>query len=1158
MTVESLVTPRKVHLLYLKTIDIAGFKSFARPAHLELPPGITALVGPNGSGKSNIVDALRWCLGEQSMRDLRGTRAEDVIHVGSRRSLGSAEVSLMFEASPSDPSNLPASMSVARRLYRSGDSEYLVDGRRVRLRDVQDALRMIDIDGSRHIVVNQGMADALLSAGPADRRALLEQAAGLGGYRTRRDEARQKLQTTADNVATMEIVLAELEPRLRMLRRQARVVRDRDAARDRLTEALRAWYGHHARAAEQRLVESESRFERCAEEREQAEAALRVTENLFEQASNAQRAWQQKRDALDAAQRMTRRELDSARDEMRAVEARLREAEHDERAHHERISRLREYMASTASALEMAQRELVDADGTVERLDREMAEAAVAARSSAEKLADLEKRVADQRRIRNELEATRLRAARSLDEADHQVEYLRARRLENAARLDELERAEAAWEQEIDLRSHEHDLLADSLKKDLLVHEQRLAHAAGLEARARRLVALNGRVRVRLAQVEREIDRERKTAATLGEAVGGSVLERLHVPSRWTTAIAAALGTWVAAGTQSHRPGPWTPEERDAWCTWRAQLTASVEIPAVWADTVVAGLDSDFPSPLHAALLVTDGAELDNVWAIVRRARAVPAAAPSIQVVSMQGTVRSSLGWETARQDDRAARFLRLTAAVDRMERRKCVLAHRLDLLRSASEAADRSSTEARDLAEQAEREVTNSRESLAACDVALSRARRENDAIAQERGRLQESTGALDSQCAAAEDRAREARESIETLDCAAADALTLSAEVEPLLSAAHRENGRQQERAEALGREREAAASRRSDLHGRLESTQAAIAASETEIHKRAAHLPDATALVLEERRRLGGLAARVVALNNSYEEGEGHLAELRAEEPGLPAPGLLAEPGQRLNRAVGALERATAARQTALDERDTLILQCRTDLGLEPFAVPAPAPDAVPTEDEIKRLKQRANQYAEADQSVVIECDELEQRYERLTLHVDDLRRASSDLRCVIEGADVEMQTRFSSAFADVNREFGRVFEMMLRGGSATLEVSEPDGGILVQAQLPGKRSRSSTAFSGGERALVATSLLFGVLRIRPTPFCVLDEVDAALDESNVDRYLSALRDISRRTQIVVVTHNRATMAAADVLYGLTMNGEGGSSLLSLRLEQYEAAG
>jgi chromosome segregation protein len=251
----------------------------------------------------------------------------------------------------------------------------------------------------------------------------------------------------------------------------------------------------------------------------------------------------------------------------------------------------------------------------------------------------------------------------------------------------------------------------------------------------------------------------------------------------------------------------------------------------------------------------------------------------------------------------------------------------------------------------------------------------------------------------------------------------------------------------------------------------------------------------------------------------------------------------------------ERAQAESKSAERRIEALQQEIADELRIPPTEL-RPSEQEPPSETDIKRLRSRAMQYADADPSVVEEARELAERHSYLSKHVEDLRSAAETLRAMMEVADVEMRAQFEVAFDAVSEEFSRVFEVMLRGGHARLEQLD-GGGVEVIAQLPGKRSRSSAAFSGGERSLIASSLLFGVLKMRPAPFCVLDEVDAALDEGNVDRYLVALRDISQKTQAVVVTHNRATMAAADVLYGLTMDTEGASDVLSLRLDA-QAAG
>jgi chromosome segregation protein len=268
-------------------------------------------------------------------------------------------------------------------------------------------------------------------------------------------------------------------------------------------------------------------------------------------------------------------------------------------------------------------------------------------------------------------------------------------------------------------------------------------------------------------------------------------------------------------------------------------------------------------------------------------------------------------------------------------------------------------------------------------------------------------------------------------------------------------------------------------------------------------------------------------------------------------------LTDARRRLSATLAAHERAMVQLEQRTVERDRLADEIQRELNTAPSNLQESDSD-IPTDDEIRRLRSRANQFADADSSVVRELAEIEERYSHLSSHLEDLQAATVELQNIMAMADKEMTQRFSVAFDAVNEEFSRMFRVMLQGGDARLEQVDPEGGIGVRAQLPGKRAQASSAFSGGERALVASSLLFGVLNIRPTPFCVLDEVDAPLDESNVDRYLAALRDISTRTQVIVVTHNRATMAAADVLYGVTMDDEGVTSLLSLRLDSFEVAG
>jgi chromosome segregation protein len=349
--------------------------------------------------------------------------------------------------------------------------------------------------------------------------------------------------------------------------------------------------------------------------------------------------------------------------------------------------------------------------------------------------------------------------------------------------------------------------------------------------------------------------------------------------------------------------------------------------------------------------------------------------------------------------------------------------------------------------------------------------------------------------------------------------------------------------------------------DVESRLRTAMDLQVALRRDLERRSAEdnelVARAAVLNQEMDRVTSELSARAPALSEAEKEVRVRtetLTELRAleerERQELPD---LAALRDRHETRIGEHERMVAEAAALRAERNTLLDEIATEFepGIE--ALPA-LPALPPTVEEIKRLRSRANQYSEADPSVVEEARALGERQQYLRVHLDDLEHALTGLREMMEIADREMRERFARAYQGVSEEFTRVFRVMLRGGDAHLEMVGEDGGIEIQAQLPGRRVRSSAAFSGGERALVASALLFGVLHIRPAPFCVLDEVDAALDEGNVDRYLTVLRDISTRTQILVVTHNRATMAAADVLYGLTMDDAGVSRVLSMRLDAY----
>lgn len=1142
-------SPQRSVLLFLKSLEIAGFKSFARPVRLEFSRGITGFVGPNGSGKSNVVDAVRWCLGEQSARDLRAQRAEDVIYAGPRKVLGAAEVTLTFESEPGD--DFPrAELAVGRRLYRSGESEYLLNGQKARLRDLTSALRLLGIDSSRNLVVTQGMADALLSASASERRGLLEQAAGLGPYRERRDEAKQKLATTTQNIATIEVVLAEMEPRLRLLRRQARAVQDRDEARSALRERSRDWFSWRWQESRRRVEEAHRQVEETAALRAERTGELHKLEREAEAALERERTQRRQMEAAVDSQHAAERERDAARHEMQRLEQAHGETQEKLQLTHARHATLIQTRNSVSEriatieqslqALDQRAADLRDVEQRAERTSAETTEASRAQASRAQRL--LTERQNLQRQHAGAVDRVRkLRIA--LEEDQQRAQSVDRRLAEAVATSTAAERTIQQVDGEI--RAGQAMLRQ---REDASVDAWQALEVA--RSRHDRILSLKRRTGHAHADAAEKVAILSRSIETLRAAAFGPVAALQALPG-WDDAIAAALRGWAFLDAESAAEMRSTATA--SFFQWRASM-GKLPPGSVWADSVLSGFPENLVHPLLLTVLADTDEVAERVWADLAGRPAYLLGWPSLSIVTRDGTVHEASGIRKAQSDERTARYLRSKRALDESGRRESVLRCRRERLTSAAGEAAR----AMEL-----RKTTNEERAQA-----LAEARRELAALAERRLRAERTRDA-----ALEEQRERSAQLAVVRAGLQQRDAehrvlLAAQQALEVELHVSTEAWQKEQEAADACARRAGEAAARRSSARLEME-TLAATRAGQAEllVHaRRDLRRLDSEAATLDEDRgrfddQLRQLVARVAEVQPLDElerlvmERRQRVDALRQQEAPLTAQTSIHRARESLSTLIANHERTLAALSQREEERRRLGEEIARETDLDPGDLPAP-PEIEPREDEIRRLRTRATQYADADPSVIAESSDLAERQVHLRANLEDLQRAVETLGEMMSEADAEMRIRFDRAFLAVNEEFSRVFQVMLRGGEANLERTGEDG-VDIRARLPGRRTRSSAAFSGGERSLVASALLFGVLKIRPTPFCLLDEVDAALDESNVDRYLAVLRDIGRQTQIMVVTHNRATMAAADVLYGLTMNDEGISSILSLRLDTYATA-
>ncbi|GHE10138.1 chromosome segregation protein SMC [Klenkia taihuensis] len=1194
--------------MHLSSLTLKGFKSFASATTLRLEPGITAVVGPNGSGKSNVVDAIAWVLGEQGAKSLRGGKMEDVIFAGTagRQALGRAEVTLTIDnadgALPIDYTEV----AITRRMYRSGESEYEINGDKVRLLDVQELLSDSGIGREMHVIVGQGQLDAVLSGRPEDRRGFIEEAAGVLKHRKRKEKALRKLTSMQANLDRLADLTVELRRQLKPLGRQAEVARRaagiqadlRDARLRLLADdlvalrtALAADVADESAAREQR-ARVEAALATATGQQAALEAALAADAPALTAAqdtwfrlstlgerfrSTAQLAAERHRHLTAPVAAPAGRDPDGLDEEAARVEA--TEAE------------LAGQLAAERARLAAATTARTDLDSALATAERELVAAARALADRREALARLSGQVAAARSRQAAGEAELARATEAAAGAGVRAE-------EAAARL----AAAAPGAAEDDADDDPDDASGDDAGPQVHEHEQ--ARAAQVEA---------ARVVAELAEAERAAERERgaaqarRDALALGLApadgaaavlagaadgalggVAGPLSERLAVHPGDEVAVAAALGGLAeAVVVTGPRAAADALEHLADTAGGRVGLLVSgaprssdddrPELPAGarWVADLV-----DAPEDLRPALASALGRTV--VVADLAAAVAVVTAHPGLRAVTAAGDV---LGADraTGGQPD-APSGLEVRARVD-----------------AADGELGRATAHARDLAEQlaAAREAHRLAgvrvEEAATARRAAERERAARDrALAELRADLRSATAEAQ-RADAARVRAEQGLEQAEVAVAELAGRLA-DAEAEPVPdepSPAERDRLRA-EVAVVRTTETEArlgvrtAEERARSLHGRAESLRRQ-ARSERAARERA-----------EQARRTRARGAEVVAqvragAERALELLGGSLALAVAERDALAAARtgreaeLLAVRTQvreltadldRLTSEVHRDEVARAEQRLRIDaletraveehgiELDQLVAEYGPAAPVPPTAPQLaaaeqagdPAPEPVPY---VRAAQERRAARAEAglvalgrvNPLALEEFAALEERSAFLTTQLEDLRATRRDLLTVVREVDDRIHEVFAAAFADVQREFVEVFQTLFPGGEGRLTLTDPDDmlttGVEVEARPPGKKVKRLSLLSGGERSLTAVALLVAIFRARPSPFYVLDEVEAALDDVNLGRLLTLVEQLRSTSQLIVITHQKRTMEIADALYGVSMRGDGITGVISQRL-------
>lgn len=1194
--------------MYLKSLTLRGFKSFASSTTLELEPGITCVVGPNGSGKSNVVDALAWVMGEQGAKSLRGGKMEDVIFAGTsgRPPLGRAEVVLTIDNTDGALPIEYSEVTISRTMFRNGGSEYAINGTSCRLLDVQELLSDSGIGREMHVIVGQGQLDSVLRATPEDRRGFVEEAAGVLKHRKRKEKALRKLDATQGNLTRLQDVLTELRRQLKPLGRQAEVARRavtiqadvRDARARLLADDI---VTARTTIAEEMADEAALKERRAAVEHAVAAARQQETEleDRLREDSPALSAAQETWYALSGLRERLRGTSGLATERVRlaAVESDDRPTGRDPEELEAEARRVEEQHRAMTTSVE-------EARAALEAVVAERTEAEATYGEEERRVAGLLRAAADRReglaRLRGQVNALKSRA----EAADAEVERLGAARDEALRRADEAQKAFAAREGEIAGLSQGESGLDEEL-------EAAEAVLADVEGRARELQVAEqdasrrqAALAARVEALETGLARKDGAGALLAasdEISGllGSVAALLTVRPGFEAAIASALGSAADAVAVDHVDTAVTAMELlRSEDLGRAGLLLGGEadvddrdwpgLPdgATYAVDVV-----EPPATLVAALrrLLFKVAVVEDLAA----ARALVAQASDVTAVTRDGDVLGAhfaSGGSTSQQS-----LLEVQAAIDQAREELEAAERALETLRFDGQrvAQERTAAQVRvdaalERLHESDAEMSAVAESLgqlgSTARAAKGEAERLTAAIAAAQEAHERDLGGLadlEVRLAQAEEAPDEEPDTsaLETLAERASTARR--AETDARLALRTNEERARALEGQATALVASAAAEREARIQARLRREQQ-LREAET---ARAVLAVGDVALA-----RLETTLAEAAALRSSIEQSRtGRESELREVRARLRS---LSEELQGLTTSVHRDEMARAEQRLRLEALEARALE---ELGIEVEALVAeygPDQPVPPTSEEVQGEPSDTDDTAATDEApqgrpydraeqtkrlraaeramamlgkvnplALEEFSALEERHQFLSEQLDDLKRTRQDLLDIVADVDERVQQVFSEAWVDVSAAFEDVFSRLFPGGEGRLLLTDPGDmlttGIDVEARPPGKKVKRLSLLSGGERSLVAVAFLVALFKARPSPFYILDEVEAALDDTNLGRLLEIYEELRANSQLIVITHQKRTMEVGDALYGVSMRGDGVTTVISQRLREEETA-
>jgi chromosome segregation protein len=1147
-----------------------GFKSFADATVLEFEPGVTAVVGPNGSGKSNVVDAVTWVLGAQSTRALRSARMDDVIFMGTanRAALGRAEVALTLDNSSGRLAIDGAEVTISRTLFRNGDSEYAINGTTCRLLDVQELLGDSGVGRQQHMIIGQGQLDSILSSNPENRRAVIEEAAGVLKHRRRKERSERRLAATQENLERLGDLVREVRRQMRPLERQAASARSFSDVEAELRDARHALFATRLHHFEERRRELESVLE---------EASVRERELRHELASlDAQ--------ATAAAAEMASRREEALASTLGTLQGLAERARGTSSIIKERERSVRQALIASADENVIATLEAdaakLESDLDMLREDElSLSELRAALASSRAVFADTELHFDETWAASPESDETMLRGAQEqISLLERSLTSLRDSEQRAHSRLEEARHRAQSVETALETARHEHEQTATALEAAIAGASSAEVEAARAEVERRDADASHeegadaaSRAQARAETLARALEELSGASgrAIIGnlEGVLGSFLDLIEIDDGFERAVESAAGASVSAMVVDGRRSA-----RAALAALRREGGAGLILPVGETEVVALAAPSGTRALRDAVRARRDAPEhvtrvLDALFSRSFVANdwesgfEVALTHPDLTIVTSDGDRFSSMGWRVA--SGRAVVTRRTVEEANeaaanadreletRRDRRDAALtqhAAALETLKAATSALALTRADAARLDADVERLTTEGAAlatSSAALESDLSDATGQMSSVDEELSALRVQLPALEEAWRVS--LAREERRGEEKCEL---DAQRRSVEEEATVLSRREAEFAERRR---LIEQRQAEIEHR--LEGRSGERQAAAAKRQL------------LEFDLEALGRLGVLVERAAdeirinqeAMDSTYRE---QLEATRASAELLEAVRRARHDADvRLN------ELGEVVRRYEIEQAELVVKVANVhevvlrDLGVEPHEMgPTPAielPEGASLEHRVAELEARITSLGPINPLALEELAELEERYKDLDAQVSDVRHARRELQEVLRALDEEIMQTFTAAFADVNEHFSSLIAMLFPGGQGRLNMSEPDDplntGVEIEVRPMGRNVRRISLLSGGERSMAALAFLFAVFRSRPSPFYLMDEVEAALDDVNLQRFLSLVDEFRTEAQLLIVTHQKRTMEAADALYGVTMVPGASSKVVSQRVSR-----